>query len=188
MKNSSLLPPLIAMLILAVASAGWADDSKGIVYCGSGPFADCTEAQDCQLDESGKVAVCSCPAAVGDSVSAGSCEPATKTTLQSRYPGVPAFGVCTSGSNTWADCLGVSCTASDDVGQVQCACTVATSEPLASQQYVIVGVEYSSAGTACADGVYYSSATPGQVFSATTVLRTGRSGLTDPTISWVYSP
>lgn len=168
------------------------DAGNRITYCQAESFADCTQAENCAPGDSG-IAVCSCVSADSDSVTTGGCQPAAAGKLQSRYPGVPQMAVCTSATNEWADCLGVACDV-DENGTPQCYCKVATSAPLSSEQYVIVGAGWDAAGQVCASDVRNSSATPGQVFDATSVLRRGRSRTadetvtSDPTISWVYTP
>lgn len=187
---------LLIGLLLTLPTAIHADDgnaqegSDEITYCPASRYADCTQARDCKPDDSGSV-LCSCPVAESDSVTTGGCQAAAEGKLQSRYPGLPAMGACTSGDGPWADCLGVVCEDADPDGQATCACRVAQSDALASEQYVIAGVKEGDAAAACRKGVYNSSATLGQVFSATMVLRSGREAAgegqtVDPVITWIH--
>lgn len=179
--------PLCALLLLAltVSSGSWFADDGGTVACPAmpgtaGTFADCTKAK-CSWD--GQSKLMDCPCVVKDdvaSVTSGECMDGTDRVLQSRYPGVASMGICTSATNYWADCLGVQCGPDHD-GGTRCACRVTTSKDMPPGQYVIVGVSKDGAPAACASDVYYSSAAPGQVFAASSVLGSGT-----PAISWVY--
>lgn len=187
--------PSCLMLILAFAGSVDRADSQEIRYCHEETYADCTQAENCSPDASG-IAVCTCKVAFGDSVTTGGCVSPSEDGLQSRYPGVPQMGACTSESKEWADCLGVSCSAGNETNDTQCQCKIATSADVDSKQFVIVGVESADAKALCTEGLQ-SSATPGQVFDATSVLRKGRTHAEaeievtttiDPIISWIYSP
>ena len=184
----------LALLWLAFAMPIAAADDT-ITYCPTGTFADCTEARDCrpgQTSTGEDAYLCRCPTREGDSVTTGGCTAATAETAQSRYPGVASMGVCTSVTNEWADCLGVPCQATADSSDVECVCNVARSNEIASTQYVIVGVAEAGAAQVCASDMHNSSATPGQVFDATSVLRSGRAAqpsgpeTLDPELSWIY--
>ncbi|MEL7061218.1 MAG: hypothetical protein AAGN46_14445 [Acidobacteriota bacterium] len=183
------------LLALPVAMIPTMVDGADINYCEPETFADCTQASDCPVAANGTL-TCQCPIADGDSVTAGQCIAPSEGKLQSRYPGVLAFGVCTSGSNQWADCLGVTCDLDSSRGSALCHCLAARSDALSSQQYVIVGVGQGGAQEACASDVSNSSATPAQVFDATATLREHRAerspeiaveATPDPTVSWVFA-
>lgn len=184
---------IFVISFLWIPAQGRAQDSRNITdslselrLCPAEPgiggtFADCTRAK-CRWDGETRDMTCTCVVLENTTaVTTGGCRPGTERSLESRYPGVAAIGVCTSATNFWGDCLGVPCGPDAD-GVTECACRVTTSQndPPANQ-YVIVGTGAEGAAEACSSGVYASSATPSGVFQASSVLGSG-----SPAISWVY--
>jgi hypothetical protein len=151
----------------------------------AGSFADCTQAP-CEWKEGSSTMSCACRVkSNAASVTSGVCKPGTSESLQSRYSLVDSMGLCTSATNRWGFCLDIKCSPGVN-GVTRCDCTTVTSPEYSSNQYVIVG---GNPGT-CAPNVYYSSATPSQVFSATAYLRCRQPNTTvvDPTIIWLANP
>lgn len=185
-------PSFLLLLVFASGLLGIVAppaEAQDIEYCEEETYADCTEAAHC-TEKSAEIAECKCDVKSADSVTTGGCT-TPEGGLQSRYPGVPLMGVCTSETKRWADCLGVDC-GPEDHGKSKCQCKIATSPEALSEQFVIVGRPWDQAQQFCTEDLQ-SSATPGQVFQATTVLRQGReeaggSGevTKDPAISWSY--
>lgn len=188
-------------LLLAFAAVSASVGAQELVYCPASTFADCTQAKDCQTANAGskqhakqEIAVCTCQSVTKDSVTIGKCMPPEEDgKLQSRYPGVPAVGVCTSPSKAWAACLGVDCSPASAEGETTCKCTVDQASQWDSQQFITTTTQWADAEDTCTVGII-SSATVGQLFQSTVVLRQGRqqassgSETEDPVLTWVYPP
>jgi hypothetical protein len=180
------------LLAFSFTSCAVADDScsSQFAFCPAmeglaGSFADCTQAP-CEWKEGTSTMSCSCRVKSNvASTTSGVCKPGTNETLQSRYSLVDSMGVCTSATNRWGFCLDIKCGPGVN-GLTKCDCTTVTSSGFSSSQYVIVGGNPGS----CVSNLYYSSATPSQVFAATAFLRCQqpKTKVVDPTIAWVATP
>ncbi len=174
----------ILLITLASAPLAWAAGGGPPTLCPAekgvaGTFADCTKSQ-CDWDGTSRVMSCPCVVREDiDSMTTGKCQKGTDQILESRYPGVPGLGICSSATNVWGNCLGVECRRGRG-GVPVCACIVTSSEENDAEQYVISGVGPDGAAAACSSDVYYSSATMQNVVVGSQLM-----DLPFPKILWV---